>query len=75
MCNLNDFSRASCFFLLGGLGGGVPIENVTPTFLFSKKKLFLNIMVACDQQEKVLSIQKVITVNLSRNKILNLKVC
>ena len=24
VCNLNEFSRATVFFLLGGLGGGVP---------------------------------------------------
>ena len=41
MCNLNDFSRAICFFLLGGLGGDLPIENVTPIFLVFKKSFFL----------------------------------
>ena len=28
------------FFLLGGLGGGAPIENLTPIFLFKKKNFF-----------------------------------
>ena len=42
-------------FCLAGLLGGSPIENLIPISLFSKKLFFYNIMVTCDQQEKVLS--------------------
>ena len=35
------FQELLVFFLLGGLGGGSPIKNLTPFFLFSKILLFL----------------------------------
>ena len=58
VCYLNVFYRATCFFQLVGHGGGSPIGNLTPIFFVKKK--FLNITVTCDQQEKVLSGQKVL---------------
>ena len=36
------------------------MENLTPIFFVSKKSFFQNIMVTCDQQEKVLSNQNVL---------------
>ena len=37
MCNLNDFSRATCLFLLGGLGGGGPQLKVEVQFFVYNK--------------------------------------
>ena len=42
------------------LAGGSPNENLTPIFWFQKNLFFLDIMVTCDQQEKVLSSPKVV---------------
>ena len=35
VCNIDEFSRATCFSLLGGLGGGgSPIDNLIPFICF-----------------------------------------
>ena len=41
VCNLNDFSRATCFFCLAGLARKSPIENLTLIFFVFKKSFFL----------------------------------
>ena len=40
VCNLNEFLKATCFFLLGGLGRGSPIENLTLICLVLKNLFF-----------------------------------
>ena len=41
VCDLNDLSRATCFFCLAGLVGGSPIENLTPIVFVFKNIFFL----------------------------------
>ena len=60
VCNLNEFSRATCFIFLAGLAVGSPLKNLTRIFLFKKNLFFINIMVTCNQKEKVLSSQSVL---------------
>ena len=61
VCNLNEFSRATCFFLLCGLGrGGPQLKIGFHFFVFKNFFFFLNNMGTCDQQEKVLSSQQVL---------------
>ena len=40
-CNLNEFSIATGFFCLAGLGGKAKIENLSLIFLFKKKSFFI----------------------------------
>ena len=54
------FQGLLLFFCLASLAGGSPIENLTPIILFSKNYFFLNIVVTCDRQKKVLSSQNVL---------------
>ena len=73
VCNLNDFSRATCFFCLAGLVGGSPIRNLTPIF-FVNKSFFLKHHGDLSSTGKGFVKSKGITVNFSKNKKFNLKV-
>ena len=55
------FQKLLVFLCFAGLAGGSPIENLTLIFFVVFKKIFLeNIIVTCDQQEKVLSSQNLL---------------
>ena len=60
VCNLNDFLRVTCFFLLGGLGREVHNWKSHSDFIFWNYLFFWNIMVTCDEKIKVLSSHNVL---------------
>ena len=53
-CVTSMIFQEKLFFCLAALAGGSPIENLILTFFV------FNILVTCDQQQKVLSSQKVL---------------